>query len=73
MQKRADGRYVVTLSCEGSEGAERRHFVHGKTQAEANAKSKAAISGSTPAPCARRVTDARRLTGRVASDRPDGQ
>jgi hypothetical protein len=40
MRKRADGRYVVTVTYEDSEGAKRRHFVYGKTQAEANAKAK---------------------------------
>src|SRR3954452_15543226 len=42
MRKRADGRYVVTVTYEDSEGAKGRHFVYGKTQAEANAKAKAA-------------------------------
>jgi hypothetical protein len=42
MRKRADGRCVVTLSSEDSEGAKRSRFVYGKTQAEANAKAEAA-------------------------------
>jgi integrase len=42
MRKRPDGRYVVTLTYEDGEGAKRRHFVYGRTQAEANAKAKAA-------------------------------
>jgi integrase len=42
MSKRADGRYVVTVTYEDHTGAKRRHSCYGKTQAEANAKAKEA-------------------------------
>ena len=50
MRKRADGRYVVTVTYEDSEGAKRRHFVYGRTQTEANAKAKAARDRLDAAP-----------------------
>ena len=40
MRNRPDGRYCVSVSCEDSAGITRRHYVYGKTQAEANAKAK---------------------------------
>jgi integrase len=71
MRKRADGRYVVTVTYEDRAGARRRHYIYGKTQAEANAKAKAARrrvdSGDAGSRC---VPDAQRLAGRVASDVP---
>jgi integrase len=39
--KRTDGRYGVSVSYEDSAGVRRRHYVYGRTQAEANAKAKA--------------------------------
>jgi integrase len=41
-RKRSDGRYCVSVSSEDGAGIIRRHYVYGKTQAEANAKAKAA-------------------------------
>jgi hypothetical protein len=42
MRKRPDGRYCVSVTYEDMAGVRRRHYVYGKTQAEANAKAKAA-------------------------------
>ena len=39
--KRTDGRYGVSVCYEDSAGVRRRHYVYGRTQAEANAKAKA--------------------------------